>query len=100
QGLDAGDGAQLSPWPLQPRALHLRGGGPLRSQGGRGLHPAPRAAAAGVLAAARRNRQVTVVGSGAASGGAQLLPEVLAVSSSLPLDKALVREGGVGAVAH
>jgi argininosuccinate lyase len=43
---------------------------------------------------------VTVVGSGAASGGAQLLPEVLAFSSSLPLDRQLLREDVIGSVAH
>jgi argininosuccinate lyase len=43
---------------------------------------------------------VTVVGSGAASGGAQLLPEVLAFSTSLPLDKALLREDVTGSLAH
>jgi argininosuccinate lyase len=43
---------------------------------------------------------VTVVGSGAASGGAQLLPEVLAFSSSLPLDRQLLREDVIGSMAH
>jgi argininosuccinate lyase len=43
---------------------------------------------------------VTVVGAGAASGGAQLLPEVLAFSSSLALDKALLREDVTGSLAH
>jgi argininosuccinate lyase len=43
---------------------------------------------------------VTVVGSGAASGGAQLLPEVLAFSSSLPLDRQLLREDVIGSLAH
>jgi len=43
---------------------------------------------------------VTVVGAGAASGGAQLLPEVLAFSSSLTLDKALLREDVTGSLAH
>jgi argininosuccinate lyase len=43
---------------------------------------------------------VTVVGAGAASGGAQLLPEVLAFSSSLPLDRQLLREDVVGSLAH
>jgi argininosuccinate lyase len=43
---------------------------------------------------------VTVVGSGAASGGAQLLPEVLAFSTSLPLDKQLIREDIIGSLAH
>jgi len=43
---------------------------------------------------------VTVVGSGAASGGAQLLPEVLAFSSSLPLDRELLREDVIGSLAH
>jgi argininosuccinate lyase len=43
---------------------------------------------------------VTVVGAGAAAGGAQLLPEVLAFSSSLPLDRQLLREDVVGSLAH
>jgi argininosuccinate lyase len=43
---------------------------------------------------------VTVVGSGAASPGAQLLPEVLAFSSSLPLDRQLLREDVIGSLAH
>jgi argininosuccinate lyase len=43
---------------------------------------------------------VTVVGSGAAGGGAQLLPEVLAFSTSLPLDKQLLTEDVVGSLAH
>jgi argininosuccinate lyase len=43
---------------------------------------------------------VTIVGAGAASGGAQLLPEVLAFSSSLPFDKALLREDVTGSLAH
>lgn len=43
---------------------------------------------------------MTVVGAGAASGGAQLLPEVLAFSSSLPLDRQLLREDVVGSLAH
>ncbi len=41
-----------------------------------------------------------VVGAGAASGGAALLPEVLAFSSSLALDKQLLREDLVGSLAH
>ena len=36
----------------------------------------------------------------AASGGAQLLPEVLAFSSSLPLDRQLLREDVIGSLAH
>ena len=43
---------------------------------------------------------MTVVGAGAAGGGAQLLPEVLAFSTSLPLDKALLREDVIGSLAH
>jgi argininosuccinate lyase len=43
---------------------------------------------------------VTIVGSGAASGGAQLLPEVLAFSSSLPLDRQILREDVIGSMAH
>ena len=43
---------------------------------------------------------MTIVGSGAASGGSQLLPEVLAFSSSLPLDRQLVREDVIGSLAH
>jgi argininosuccinate lyase len=43
---------------------------------------------------------VTVVGAGAASGGAQLLPEVLAFSTSLPFDQALLREDVTGSLAH
>ena len=43
---------------------------------------------------------MTVVGSGAASPGAQLLPEVLAFSSSLPLDRQLLREDVIGSLAH
>ena len=43
---------------------------------------------------------MTVVGSGAASGGAQLLPEVLAFSSSLPLDRQLLKEDVIGSMAH
>ena len=43
---------------------------------------------------------MSVVGSGAASGGAQLLPEVLAFSSSLPLDRQLLREDVIGSLAH
>ena len=43
---------------------------------------------------------MTVVGAGAASGGAQLLPEVLAFSSSLPFDKELLREDVIGSLAH
>lgn len=43
---------------------------------------------------------MTVVGAGAASGGAQLLPEVLAFSSSLPLDRQLLREDVIGSMAH
>ena len=43
---------------------------------------------------------MSIVGSGAASGGAQLLPEVLAFSSSLPLDRQLLREDVVGSLAH
>jgi argininosuccinate lyase len=43
---------------------------------------------------------VSIVGSGAASGGAQLLPEVLAFSSSLPLDRQLLREDVIGSMAH
>jgi argininosuccinate lyase len=43
---------------------------------------------------------VSIVGSGAASGGAQLLPEVLAFSSSLPLDRQLLREDVIGSLAH
>jgi argininosuccinate lyase len=43
---------------------------------------------------------VTIVGSGAASGGAQLLPEVLAFSTSLPLDKEFLREDVIGSLAH
>jgi argininosuccinate lyase len=43
---------------------------------------------------------MSIVGAGAASGGAQLLPEVLAFSSSLPLDKALLREDVIGSLAH
>ena len=43
---------------------------------------------------------MTVVGSGAASGGAQLLPEVLAFSSSLSLDRQLLREDVIGSIAH
>src|SRR5207244_7941460 len=42
----------------------------------------------------------SIVGSGAASGGAKLLPEVLAFSSSLPLDRPLLREDGTGSMAH
>jgi argininosuccinate lyase len=41
-----------------------------------------------------------IVGAGAASGGAQLLPEVLAFSSSLPLDRQLLQEDIVGSLAH
>jgi argininosuccinate lyase len=44
--------------------------------------------------------QRRIVGSGAASGGAQLLPEVLAFSSSLPLDRQLLREDVIGSMAH
>ncbi|MCA1828087.1 MAG: argininosuccinate lyase [Myxococcales bacterium] len=40
------------------------------------------------------------MGAGAASGGAQLLPEVLAFSSSLPLDRALLKEDVIGSLAH
>jgi argininosuccinate lyase len=43
---------------------------------------------------------VSIVGAGAASGGAQLLPEVLAFSSSLPLDRQLLKEDVVGSLAH
>ena len=43
---------------------------------------------------------MTIVGSGAASGGAKLLPEVLAFSSSLPLDRQLLREDVIGSMAH
>ena len=43
---------------------------------------------------------MSIVGSGAASGGAQLLPEVLAFSSSLPLDRQLLREDVIGSIAH
>ena len=43
---------------------------------------------------------MSIVGSGAASGGAQLLPEVLAFSSSLPLDRQLLTEDVVGSLAH
>ena len=43
---------------------------------------------------------MSIVGAGAASGGAQLLPEVLAFSSSLPLDRALLREDVIGSMAH
>ena len=43
---------------------------------------------------------MSIVGSGAASGGAQLLPEVLAFSSSLPLDRQLLREDVIGSLAH
>jgi len=43
---------------------------------------------------------VSIVGAGAASGGATLLPEVLAFSSSLPLDKALLKEDVIGSLAH
>ena len=43
---------------------------------------------------------MTVVGAGAASGGAQLLPEVLAFSTSLPLDRQLLREDVIGSMAH
>jgi argininosuccinate lyase len=43
---------------------------------------------------------VTIVGAGAASGGAQLLPEVLAFTSSLPLDRQLLLEDLVGSLAH
>ncbi|HEY6910891.1 MAG TPA: argininosuccinate lyase [Myxococcales bacterium] len=43
---------------------------------------------------------MSIVGSGAASGGAQLLPEVLAFSSSLPLDRQLLREDVIGSMAH
>ena len=39
---------------------------------------------------------MSIVGAGAASGGAQLLPEVLAFSSSLPLDRQLLREDVIG----
>src|SRR3954463_13549694 len=42
----------------------------------------------------------SIVGSGAASGGAQLLPEVLAFSSSLPLDRQLLKEDVIGSLAH
>ena len=43
---------------------------------------------------------MSIVGSGAASGGAQLLPEVLAFSTSLPLDRQLLREDVIGSLAH
>jgi len=43
---------------------------------------------------------VSIVGAGAASGGATLLPEVLAFSSSLPLDRALLKEDVIGSLAH
>ena len=43
---------------------------------------------------------MSIVGAGAASGGATLLPEVLAFSSSLPLDKALLKEDVIGSLAH
>jgi argininosuccinate lyase len=43
---------------------------------------------------------MSIVGAGAASGGAQLLPEVLAFSSSLPLDRQLLREDVIGSLAH
>ena len=43
---------------------------------------------------------MSIVGTGAASGGAQLLPEVLAFSSSLPLDRQLLREDVIGSLAH
>ena len=43
---------------------------------------------------------MSIVGSGAASGGAQLLPEVLAFSSSLELDRQLLREDVIGSLAH
>src|SRR3954469_6621908 len=43
---------------------------------------------------------MSIVGSGAASGGAQLLPEVLGFSSSLPLDRQLPPEDVVGSMAH
>ncbi|HEX4381586.1 MAG TPA: argininosuccinate lyase [Myxococcales bacterium] len=43
---------------------------------------------------------MTIVGSGAAGGGAQLLPEVLAFSTSLPLDKQLLTEDVIGSLAH
>src|SRR5439155_1547319 len=100
QGFDARRGPQLAARALQPRPLLLRGRGSIRSSRRGRLHPPSRAAAAGVLPAARRNRPVTVIGSGAASGGAQLLPEVLAFSSSLPLDRQLLREDVIGSMAH
>ena len=43
--------------------------------------------------------QRRIVGAGSASG-AQLLPEVLAFSSSLPLDRQLLREDVIGSMAH
>ena len=43
---------------------------------------------------------MSIVGSGAASGGAQLLPEVLAFSTSLPLDRQLLAEDVIGSLAH
>ena len=43
---------------------------------------------------------MSIVGAGAASGGATLLPEVLAFSSSLPLDRALLKEDVIGSLAH
>src|SRR5207245_2814974 len=100
QGLAAGGRAHLAARLVQPRPLHLRRRSPLRPSGGGGVHPPARLAAAGICPAARRKRNVTVVGSGAASGGAQLLPEVLAFSSSLPLDRQLLREDVIGSMAH
>src|SRR4051812_1301598 len=42
----------------------------------------------------------SIVGGGAASGGAQILPQGAAFSSSLQLDKALLLEDVVGSLAH
>src|SRR5207302_3530856 len=102
QGVAQGRRAQLPARRLQPLAVDLRPRRQVRPPRGRGLHHPARPLAARVQPAARgrpvSERPAPIAKTEA--GGAGLLPEVLAFTSSLPLDRQLLREDLLGSLAH
>src|SRR5229473_698111 len=99
QGVPARRGPNISLWRLQPLAEHLWRAGQVRPQGGRGLHQPARPVLARVQPAAWRGAEV-ILAKTEAAGERGLLPEVLAFTSSLPLDRQLLREDLAGSLAH
>src|SRR5262249_26823652 len=97
QGLVPIRGPELRVRRLQQAPVDLRPGGQVRPPGRRGLHQPPRAPASRIQPPARGRGLIAKTD---AAGGPGLLPEVLAFSSSLEQDRALLREDLVGSMAH